>query len=136
MIVADTSVLLKLVLPEIRSEIAVGLRGEGLAAPSIWLAEAGNALWRKVQIGEISSNEGLALIRALTGGGIATLPMDDRVEDALRLAVQLKHPIYDCFFLDAAIRHDTVVVTDDARFAQAVRKHKKWSSHLRMLSDA
>jgi predicted nucleic acid-binding protein len=136
MIVVDTSVILKLVIPEVRSDAAARLRGDVLVAPSIWQAEIGNALWRKIQTKEISEKQAVPLLRSLFGGVIATLPIDeDNVREALKLAVALEHPIYDCFFLEAAIREDTFVVTDDSRFGAAVRRQKKWTTNLRLLSE-
>lgn len=56
-------------------------------------------------------------------------------EDALDLAVALELPIYDCIFLATAVRENTVVVTDDTRFAAAVRKHGRWAPRLTLLSE-
>jgi predicted nucleic acid-binding protein len=136
MIVVDTSVILKLVIPEVRSNVAAGLRSNVLAAPALWQAEIGNALWRKIQTKEILEKQAAPLLRSLFGGVIVTLPIDEEtVREALKLAVALEHPIYDCFFLEAAIREDTFVVTDDSRFGAAVRRQKKWVAHLRLLSE-
>lgn len=135
MIVADTSVIIKTVVHETHSETARQLRDEGFAAPSLWVAEAGNALWRKQQVKAISKAEAIALFEMLLAAPIKTLPYEMDAYDALDIAVALGHPIYDCFFLAAAIREDTYVVTDDARFAAAVRRHGKWASHLRMLAE-
>jgi predicted nucleic acid-binding protein len=136
MIVVDTSVILKLVIPEVRSDAAAKLRRDVLAAPSLWQAEIGNAFWRKVQVKEITEAQATPLLRSLLGGVIVTLPTDeDKVRAALEIAVALEHPIYDCFFLEAAIREDTYVVTDDTRFGTAVRRHKRWAGRLQLLSE-
>ncbi|HEY2070617.1 MAG TPA: type II toxin-antitoxin system VapC family toxin [Rhizomicrobium sp.] len=136
MIVVDTSVIVKIVVPEIRSDAAARLRTELLAAPSIWQAEIGNALWRKILTKEISEAQATPLLRSLFGGVIATLESDeDNTRDAMKMAVALEHPIYDCLFLEAAIRNSTFVVTDDNRFVTAVNRHGQWSGHLRMLSE-
>jgi predicted nucleic acid-binding protein len=136
MIVVDTSVILKLVVPEVRSDAAARLRSDVLAAPAIWHAEIGNAFWRKIQTKEISEAQAAPLLRSLLGGVIVTLAIEeDDVREALKIAVALEHPIYDCFFLEAAIREDTYVVTDDSRFDSAVRRHRKWAGRMRLLSE-
>ncbi len=135
MIVVDTSVIVKLAIPEVRSDSATRLRGDVLAAPPIWQAEAGNTFWRKIQIKQITQVQALPLLRALLNMIVTLDPADDDTEGALKLAVALEHPTYDCFFLDAAIRHDTYVVTDDTRFVSAVRRHRKYTSRVRLLSE-
>ena len=47
-VVIDASVALKWVFDEPDSEAAEALRNEELIAPALWLAEAGNALWRRL----------------------------------------------------------------------------------------
>ena len=135
MIVADTSVLIKLIVPEPRSDQARALRTQGIAAPVLWVAETANVLWRKVVIGEMSEKEALWRHDILASGGIRNLPIEPMAQRALSLSIALKHPVYDCFFLQAAIQENSYVVTDDARFARAVRAHKKWSTHLRLLGE-
>ena len=56
-IIVDASVALKWVLHEAGSEIADRLLDEELMAPSLWLVEAGNALWRRATRGELTAQE-------------------------------------------------------------------------------
>ncbi len=42
---------------------------------------------------------------------------------AVRLAVDLDHPVYDCFYLALAIQEQYPVVTADARFHGKVSRH-------------
>ena len=135
MIVVDTSVLIKFVVPEPRADLAYRLRGEVLAAPAIWQAEAGNVLWRKVRIGELTETQAATRLEELLGGAIETLSADDGIENAFQLSLSMRHPIYDCLFLQAAIDHDTYVVTDDGRFAKAARRHGKYAPRIRLLTD-
>ena len=134
MIFADTSVLMKLVLAEPRADLARRLRADELAAPADWIAEATNVLWRKVRTREFSQSQARRALRILEGT-IQTVPIEGMAKDALGMAIELDHPVYDCFFLQAAIEGDSYVVTDDVRFARAVRTHKKWSAHLRLLTE-
>src|SRR5256885_7349326 len=53
-IVVDASVAVKWVLNEPRTDAALALCEEELVAPALWLAEAANALWRHVRLGEFN----------------------------------------------------------------------------------
>ena len=118
-IVVDASVALKWVIDEPQSEAAVALRDQELIAPSLWLAEAANALWRHARIGEIGNDEAGAYFSELLNAPVASLPIEPYLEHALRLAIEIGHPVYDCIYLALALRHQTYVVTADHRFASA-----------------
>ena len=116
-VVVDASVALKWVLSEAGTEAALALRGEELIAPSLWLAEATNALWRGVRLGELTLAEAAEFLDELIKAPVASLPMEPHLHAALALAVEFQHPIYDCIYLALALQQDTRVVTADRRFA-------------------
>ena len=118
-IVIDSSVALKWVLDEPGSEAAVALRDQELIAPALWLAEAANALWRHARIGEIGNDEAAAHFAELLKAPVASLAIEPYLEPALKLAVEIGHPVYDCIYLALALHHQTHVVTADRRFAAA-----------------
>ena len=119
-VVVDASVAAKWVLPEDGEDAAKALLSEDLTAPGLWLLEAGNAIWKRVQRCEFPPSEGDDLLAILAAAPVRTTPVERDLAAALSLATTLKHPIYDCLYLAAAIREAAVVVTDDARFARAV----------------
>ena len=114
-IVIDASVALKWVFEEPGTEAALALRGEQLIAPAIWLAEAANALWRHVRLGETTAAEALARMDELAKAPVATLSIEPHVARALRLGTEISHPVYDCFYLALAEQRGTRLVTDDRR---------------------
>jgi predicted nucleic acid-binding protein len=118
-VVVDASVALKWVLDEPASEAAVALREHELIAPAWWLAEAANALWRHARIGEIDDDEAAAFLSELMNAPVASLPIEPHLEQALKLAIEIGHPVYDCIYLALALQHQTYVVTADRRFASA-----------------
>lgn len=118
-IVVDASVALKWVLDEPESEAAVALGDQELIAPVLWLAEAANALWRRARSGEISDDEAAAYFSELLKAPVASLPIEPHLEPALKLALEIGHPVYDCIYLALALHHRTHVVTADGRFASA-----------------
>lgn len=134
-IVVDASVALKWVLHEEGSEAAEKLLDEELIAPSLWLVEAGNALWRRSTRGEISAAEAQERLSELFNAPVTTVPLEEDVIAAVRLAGELDHPIYDCLYLALAIREGTYVVTADRRFANALSKHPTLSGTVRLLEQ-
>jgi predicted nucleic acid-binding protein len=46
------------------------------------------------------------------------VPVADLYEDALRLAIDLDHPIYDCFYVALAMRNQAPLVTADRKLME------------------
>jgi predicted nucleic acid-binding protein len=118
-IVVDASVAVKWVIDEPDSDAAVALRGEDLIAPDLWVVEAANALWRRARVGEITAEEAAARFSELANAPIASVVMEPYLDQALKLATEIGHPVYDCVYLALALQHHTHVVTADRRFAAA-----------------
>jgi predicted nucleic acid-binding protein len=123
--VVDASVAVKWVLNEDRSAEANLLRSEdGLIAPSLIAVEIGSALWKAVRRGHVSRLDALAALRT------SLLPFSDLVAieqlhlHAFPLALDLGHPIDDCFYLALAQRDGVPIVTADAAMITAARKAK------------
>lgn len=134
-IVIDASVALKWVFDEPGTDAALALRGEQLIAPVIWLAEAANALWRHVRLGEATAAEALARMAELAEAPVATLSIEPHVARALALATELSHPVYDCLYLALALNYDTQVITDDRRFAAAVADRPDLADRIQLLRN-
>jgi predicted nucleic acid-binding protein len=133
-IVVDASIALKWVLQETGSEAAEKLLESDLAAPSLWLLEAGNALWRRTVREELTQAEAAERLAALTKAPVASVPLEQDLPEAMRLALELGHPVYDCLYLALAKRLGTYVVTADKRFGQAVADHGTHIAHIRVLT--
>jgi predicted nucleic acid-binding protein len=120
-IVIDASVAVKWVLREADSDAADALLDDpDLMAPVIWLAEAANALWRRARIGEITADEARMRLSELRNAPVASVATEPHLDQALRLAIETRHPVYDSLYLAVAIRYGTHVVTADRRFAAAM----------------
>ncbi len=133
-IVVDASIALKWVLEEPGSDAAEELLEEDLAAPSLWLLEAGNALWRRTVRKELTQAEAEERLTELGKAPVASVPLEQDLPEAMRLALQLNHPVYDCLYLALAKRLGTYVVTADTRFGQAVADHGTHIGHIRVLT--
>jgi predicted nucleic acid-binding protein len=118
-IVIDASVALKWVLIESGTEAALTLLSDELVAPELWLTEAANALWRHVRLGEASAAEALARIDELANAPVASISTAPYVRRALQIALEIRHPVYDCLYLALAEDQNTHVVTDDRRLFTA-----------------
>jgi predicted nucleic acid-binding protein len=103
MVVADASVALKVLLPELGSDQAHRLFArEAVIAPDLLVAEVANAVWRKVHTGEATLSDGSAIVARLPDLFDEFTPSEALGSDALRLAVAIGHPAYDCFYLALA----------------------------------
>ena len=120
--VVDASVAVKWLVAEEDEDIAdrLAASGQELHAPRLMASEAANVLWRKARVGEIERAEAGAAMALL-----ADMPViwnDDETvgADAVRLALALDHPVYDCMYLALAHRIGATVVTADRRFVTAM----------------
>ncbi len=124
-LVVDASVAVLWTLQQTGSDRAAALNGEaGLIAPSIILAEVGNAIWKAVRRGDLPrADAAMAVDLALSPIDQLTTGEELRLR-ALDLAIELDHPIYDCFYLALAERERCPLVTADKRLLTAVKKLK------------
>jgi len=124
--VIDASVAVKWLVDEACSKEAAALLTSGsmFIAPSLVFAESVNALWAMHQRGDISGQDLSDAVDTLLAAPI-TLPvsMPQLSAAAARLASDLGHPAYDCFYLALAIQSQYPVVTADTRFHDRVRIH-------------
>jgi predicted nucleic acid-binding protein len=124
-VVVDASVAALWVLDQEGTTRAHAMRSEGeLIAPSLVASEIGSALWKATRRRDITRTDALAAIEA------ALLPFEMLVPDeelrarALAIAVDLDHPIYDCFYLALAERERAPLITADKRLVAAAKKAK------------
>jgi predicted nucleic acid-binding protein len=125
-LVVDASVAVKWVTPEAGSTAAAALRGRDnhLIAPTLVIAEIGNALYKKASRGEIDKREAISALRLAVSHFTEFIPLDEFRELALELAIDLRHPIYDCFYLALAERERCALITTDAKLIAAAKRAK------------
>ena len=133
-LVIDASVALKWVLNEAGSDDADALLTEELIAPSLWLLEAANALWRRAQRGEITQDEARERLDEFFNTPLTSIPIEDDLAEAAALAALLDHPVHDCLYLALAIRENAQVVTADRRFHAAAERATVTRGRVRLLS--
>ena len=135
MVIVDASVAVKWVIDEPDAEAAEALLEQRLAAPSLWLAEAANALWSKCRRKDITGQEVHDGCRMLAQAPVTRIELDPLLPSAARLALELGHPVYDCFYLAAAELQDTYLITADRRFARRVAAHVEQAPRVRLLAE-
>ena len=122
LVVVDASVAAKWLIAEPDSEIAAVLLDGSfdLQAPRLLASEIGNMLWRKAVNGSIDDHEAARLAAALLDMPLQWRDDERTCVEAVRIAVELGHPAYDCMYLALASLIGTQVVTADERFVSAV----------------
>lgn len=112
--VVDTSVAVKWFVAEDGQQAAEKLIGQPLVAPELLLAEVCNVAWKKQRKGEIDPAQA-AMAPQIVTSFVKILPSQGLAGRALDVAIELDHPVYDCFFLALCEAHSLVMVTADAR---------------------
>ena len=121
-LVVDASVAVKWLVEEEHSDAADRLLGGNheLFAPRLMASEVGNALWRKVRMGELERSRAGALAAAISEMAVRWTEDEEVGPDAVRLSLALNRPVYDCVYLALAHRLGATLVTADIRFVNAL----------------
>ncbi|HEY7296309.1 MAG TPA: type II toxin-antitoxin system VapC family toxin, partial [Xanthobacteraceae bacterium] len=114
----------KWVLPEPDSDRAAALRKreDDFAAPSLVIAEVGNAIWKRAVLSEIDKTDAAAAIETAMAHFTKFVPLEELAARAMQIAIDLRHPIYDCFYLALAERERAPIVSADARLLAAAKQ--------------
>ena len=116
-LVADASLLVKCVLSESGSDRARELLAgpEPPIAPAHCVAESANAIWKQVHRGLLSPEHALRVLGEVRVMPVRQIPLRQLTDIAFGLALEFDHPVYDCYYLAAAIQRDCELVTADQR---------------------
>jgi predicted nucleic acid-binding protein len=136
-IVVDASVGMKWVVDEEGSDIAAALLAwRRLLVPDLFWIETANVLSTKVRRGELASAQAGDAWHDLSQAPVLSrTATPDTVAPALRLAQDIRHPVYDCVYLALAVEERCKVVTADRRFVEVVRNHPYLADSVVLLSE-
>jgi predicted nucleic acid-binding protein len=124
-VVVDASVAAQWVLDQEGSERAATLRAEdGLIAPSLIAAEVGSAIWKAVRRGAVKRADALIAAEIALAPFESLVPTEELRIRALVFAIELEHPIYDCFYIALAERERCASITADRRLVAAAKQVK------------
>ena len=132
MIVVDASVATKWLLNELGTPAALELLNTNhgrLAAPAIVRIEVANAVVRQLREGHRGEADVQALCsnweRMLQDGVVTLTSSEELFDDALRLAVEIRHTIPDCLYLALAVKHEVPLITaDTTMYERGLRVHR------------
>ena len=116
--IVDASVAVKWVVEEPLRDVARDLLGqsEELYAPDFVLVEVASALAIKAMRQEISLRQAIEGAKAIERFYDQLQPTQQLIQQAMKFAFAIEHPVYDCLYLACAEALTTVVVTADSRF--------------------
>lgn len=129
MIVLDASVLAKFFIEEPDSAAAAEILDSdqgGLFAPGIARIEVANAIIRHMREDKLSKPAAEAACSAweemLRDGVVQLRPDADLIEEAIRLAIDVRHTVPDCLYLALAIELNATLITTDEPLYKRGRK--------------
>jgi predicted nucleic acid-binding protein len=136
-LVIDASVAVKWVVEEEGTKEALALRDRALAAPDLLIAECANILWKKVRRNELSEQEAVFAAGLLARADIELMAMRPYLEAAVRIAVALDHPAYDCIYIALAEAEGLRFVTADTSLLRKVgrRAPERYADRVVGLAD-
>jgi predicted nucleic acid-binding protein len=123
-LVVDASVAARWFLTLEKSEVAVEIlnSGERLIAPELVLVETTNAAWKAKAFGGVALETVSDFVEKSARLFHELVPAADLKDRALEIALDLKQPAYDCFYLALAEQRECRLVTADERLQSRCAK--------------
>ena len=72
--------------------------------------------------GELSPIHAATALKSAVNIVTRLVPLEDLAHNALAIAAELKHPIYNCFYVALAERDSAALVTSDKRLLALAKK--------------
>lgn len=119
----DASVAVQWFAREPDSEVATRLleADQPLVAPDIMPLEVANALWKKTRRGDVPVADLQPAVTRLLASDVTLVSTVSLLERAVRLAVEIGHPVYDCVYIVLAEARGVPLATSDERLRAAAR---------------
>ncbi len=123
-VVVDASVAVQWLIPESTSPQALLIlqRVPYIASPDLVYAEVGNAIWKRVQRGEISPSLGKQLVKEFLYIPIECHPAKELLPQAWEWATTIGATVYDALYITLAEKMDIPLVTADTRLYNLLKK--------------
>ena len=118
-LVVDASGFVKLLVREVGSERMLELSSESMLSPDHVLTEAANVLWKKTRWQGLPVQDALDALDVAERLDIQLVPTADLLDEALAIACQLPHPLYDTLYLLLAMHGGRALATADGRMRAA-----------------
>lgn len=137
--VIDASIAVKwLVKEEYSAEALQLLYSEAtLIAPELIFAETANALWKMQRRRELDVERMEKAVNTLRFSPVYfPVSMQELSTSASRIAAELDHAVYDCYYLALAVRSKCTLITADKRLLNKARDAVGLSVSIVHLSEA
>ncbi len=127
-LVIDASVLIKFYVPEILSDRAerllakVGNKDIDLLAPDLIYPEAGNILWKKQRLKELTHSEAEEITDAILSLPLKIEASNSLLPLAVDLAIAYGMTVYDALYLSLAKVYETTLMTADRKLVDVLIK--------------
>jgi len=124
--VLDASAALPFVLPEDNSAAVARIFDQvssgavRLVAPSFWLLECGNAIWKHVRRGTLQPTDAFAAMRRLERLPVSTLDSELLIESAFDIAIAFDVTTYDALYAAAALFAKAPLITADRKLVVVI----------------
>ncbi|KAA0680434.1 type II toxin-antitoxin system VapC family toxin [Roseomonas genomospecies 6] len=117
--IVDASVAVRWFFPEPGREEALGILRSAsfLAAPDLIVPEVCNVAWKKVRLGQARPDQAMDISRRLRGFFADLAPSPTIAPRAVEIALEIGHPVYDCFYVALAEQRSLPLTTADRRLA-------------------
>lgn len=129
--IIDASVAVHWIVETPLSDAALAYRGRQIEVPWLFFSEVGNALCKYVRAGMITEDMAASGLETLATPLVKVASDRELAPEALRLAVFLNHPIYDCLYLALAQRRGSALVTADTKLADFAQRLAVDVRHIR-----
>jgi predicted nucleic acid-binding protein len=126
--VIDASVLIKFYVPEILSDRAERLLAKvekkdiDLLAPDLIYPEAGNILWKKQRLKELTRSEVEEITDAILSLPLKIESSQPLLPLALDIAVAYGITVYDAVYVSLAKVYEATLITADRKFVDVLAK--------------
>ena len=127
-LVMDASVLIKFYVPEILSDRAERLLAKvekkdlDLLAPDLIYPEAGNILWKKQRLRELTRSEVEEIADAILSLPLKIEASRSLLPLAVDIAIAYGITVYDALYLSLAKVYETTMITSDRRLVDVLAK--------------
>lgn len=134
MIVIDADVAVKFSVRQPLSDRAIELlwAAKPIVGPDLVVAEVVNALLGLARTGKVDAKRAFDAVEFAPRWFEELVPARDLHRQAYRLAEEVGHSAYDCFYLALAVARDCQLVTMDEHFLRKLEKtpHSRHAVHL------
>ena len=119
-VVVDASIVVRwlLKLPGSDDAEAMVASADAILAPDVVISETASALWKAVLFANLERDDAATALQSIDRLFDQIVPSQSLRMRAFSIATELRHPVYDCFYLALAEDRSGYLLTADKRLAR------------------